>query len=78
MYIGMLEPIFIILLGSENILAFSINSWNSLNFFHVEDKDLYTLHGDYHSCWWTDDAGRQGINNHGIKSSFPWLLQPQH
>ena len=29
-----------------------------------QDKDLPTLHDQYHGCWWPGDARSQGISNH--------------
>ena len=32
---------------------------------HMEDKDLFILHIQYHACWWTGDTRSQGISSHG-------------
>ena len=34
--------------------------------FFVQDKDLPSLHTQYHGYWWPCDAGILGISNHDI------------
>ena len=34
--------------------------------FFVQDKDLPSLHIQYHGYWWTCDAEILGISNHDI------------
>ena len=31
-------------------------------------------HGQYHGCWWPDDARSQGISNHGVGLIILWCL----
>ena len=41
--------------------------------FLVEEKDLFILHSQYHSCWCPGDKSRQGISSYDID-----LVIPEH
>ena len=36
-----------------------------------EDRKMFILHCQYHSCWWPGDVRSQGIGSHGIDLFIP-------
>ena len=53
----------------NNMFLFYIIPWHRwyglFKTFLVEDKGMFTMHNQYHCCWWSGDVCQQAINSFG-------------
>ena len=49
-----------------------------LQFFFVRNMDPFTLHNQYHGCWWPGNARSQGISSYGIDLDTLKVFYFQH
>ena len=48
-----------------------LGCWGWFKYFLVKGKDPFSLHNQYHSCWWCGNARSHSIGSHGMDIIWP-------